>query len=215
MLGSRQGRSRFPISRSVFAVALNTLAIIGHKAGSYKSSENSLFGELMEELSHGDIIVGDRRFAGAKLYIEEIRLLYRKRWKMERLIEEIKIWLGADVLRSKTVEGIYKELYARLIAFSLIHWLILKASERHQKDVQRISFSAAVRLMATYSMKMSVAPFWMLPLLYEELLEKVASSIVPYRPERIEPRLKKRDQKHYGLLKISRAEWRAVNCLAA
>jgi hypothetical protein len=34
--------------------------------------------------------------------------------------------LGADVLRSKTEEGIYKELYARVIAGNLIHWLILK-----------------------------------------------------------------------------------------
>ncbi|MEW6621347.1 MAG: hypothetical protein AB1422_18785 [bacterium] len=36
--------------------------------------------------------------------------MYKKRWKMEGLIEEIKIWLGADVLRSKTKEGIYKEM---------------------------------------------------------------------------------------------------------
>ncbi|MEW6571554.1 MAG: hypothetical protein AB1390_10345 [Nitrospirota bacterium] len=55
----------------------------------------------------------------------------------------------------------------------------------------------------------------MLPILYDDLLERIANSKVAYRPGRIEPRLKKRDQKHYGILKISRDEWKAVNAMAA
>ncbi len=299
--GSRQGRSRFPIARVVFAVTLNTMVTIGHKVGSYRTSENSLFTEIIKKLSPGDLIIGDRRYAGAKLYVEymhagiefitkahqrlkvellkkvdvlgkddfivqlpipdmyrrkdhtlpqsiavrviktkarvrgqretfwlvtsllyakrypaeEIRILYKKRWKLEGLIEEIKIWLGADVLRSKTEEGIYKELYARVIAGNLIYWLMLKAAKEHRKDMGRISFSATVRLTASYSLKMSIAPFWMLSMLYDDLLERIANSKVPYRPGRIEPRLKKRDQKHYGLLKISRKEWKMTNAIAA
>jgi len=134
---------------------------------------------------------------------------------VEGLIGEIKIWLGADVLRSKTVEGTRKELYARIIAFNLIRWLILKAAEEHGEAADRISFAATVRLIAAFSLKMSTAPFWMLPLLYGELLEKIAGSIVPCRPGRVDPRMKRRDQKHYPILKISRAEWRALNGIAA
>ncbi len=55
----------------------------------------------------------------------DIKDLYKKRWTVETLIEEQKIWLGSDVLRSKTAEGISKEIYARIIAGNLIHWLIL------------------------------------------------------------------------------------------
>ncbi|MEW6621476.1 MAG: hypothetical protein AB1422_19440 [bacterium] len=55
----------------------------------------------------------------------------------------------------------------------------------------------------------------MLPLLYDELLEKIANSEVRYRPNRIEPRLKKRKKKDYPTLKISRGEWRALNGLVA
>lgn len=146
---------------------------------------------------------------------DEIRALYQRRWLVEKLIAEIKIWLGADVLRSKTEEGINKELYARIIAFNLIRWLILKAAKQHEGAAERISFAATVRLIAAFSLKMSTAPLWMLPSLYEELLERIASSIVPYRPGRVEPRLKKRDQKHYSILKISRAEWRTLNGIAA
>lgn len=139
----------------------------------------------------------------------------KKRWKIEGLIEELKIWLGADILRSKTVEGIYKELYARVIALNLVHWLILKAAAKYQRKSERLSVSATLRLTAAYSLKMSTAPAWRLPLLYEELLEHIAFSRVPYRPNRMEPRMKKRLPKNYPKLKISRQEWRSLYALAA
>ena len=294
---SKENNSRFPIARVVFGFTLDTMTVIGHKIGSYKTGENKLFSDLMLAFSVGDLIIGDRRYAGAKLYVEyttaglefitrahqrlkveslkivevldkndiivelpisdvyrrkdpnlpniilvraikteatirgkkelfwlitslldakkypgqEIKLLYKKRWKVEGLIEEIKVWLSADILRSKTKDGIYKELYARIIAFNLIHWLILKAGKKHQKDIERISVAATLRLTASYSLKISAAPAWMLPSLYEELLRKIAYSKIPYRPGRNEPRLKKRETKRYSALKISRAEWRVMD----
>jgi hypothetical protein len=299
--GSRLGKSRFPIARIVFGFDLFKIVAIDYKAGSYKTGENSLFSEQMSQFVDGDVIVEDRRFAGAKLYVDyaraglhyiirahqrlkagrlrvirwlgrddfivlmpvqnayqhkdpalpdnievriikmtaimrgrkelfwittslldaekypadEIKALYMRRWIVEGLVEEIKIWLGGDILRSKTVEGIHKELYARIIAYNLIRWLILRAARQHGEISERISFAATIRLIAAFSLKMSVAPLWMLPLLYKDLLERIADSIAPYRPGRIEPRMKKRDQKHYSILKISRAEWRALNGIAA
>lgn len=144
----------------------------------------------------------------------EIKNLYKKRWKVETLIEEIKIWLGSDILRSKMAEGIHKELYARIVAGNLIHWLILKAAKKHHKDSERISTTAATRLIHCYSLKMSEAPEERLANLHEELLDKIADSIVPYRPNRIEPRMKRRDLKHYPILHSSRAQWRRDNGFA-
>jgi len=299
--GSRQGRSRFPIARTIFGFDLFNITAVDYEIGAYKTGENKLFSELMPHFNKGDLIVGDRRFAGAKLYVDyiradleyitrahqrlkiqrltirrwldrndyivlmpiqktyrhkdatlpesievrilkvtaivrgrkesfwvvtsllsaeqypadEIRALYQRRWLVEGLIGEIKIWLGADVLRSKTEEGIQKELCARIIAFNLIRWLILKAAKEHGEAAERISFAATVRLIAAFSLKMSTAPFWMLPPLYEDLLEKIATSVVPCRPGRVEPRMKRRDQKHYPILKISRSEWRDINGIAA
>jgi len=298
---SKHGKSRFPIARIVFAFSLNTLICIGHTISAYATGENALFASLMDQLQAGDIIVGDRRYAGANLYVEymrrglefitrahhrlkveklkiikklreddvsvvmpitpahrkkdptlpesiivriikitarirgrketfwlitslnnaqkypadEIKMLYKKRWKVETFIEEIKIWLHADVLRSKSVEGIYKELYARIIAFNLVRWIMLRAAKKHAKVIDRLSMAAAIRLIACYSLKMSTAPFWRLPCLYEDMLDLIAASKVLYRPDRIEPRMKKRDQKHYSILKISRREWRQINGFAA
>ena len=145
----------------------------------------------------------------------EIQSWYKKRWKVEGLIEELKVWLGADVLRSKTAEGVCKELYARIIGLNLIHWLILKATRQYHRPVERISTSAALRLTATYSLKMSTAPAWQLPDLYRTLLEHMAHSLVPERPNRIEPRMIRRDTKHYPMLKITRAEWKELYAKAA
>ena len=300
--GTQHRLSRFPVANMVFIFNLNTLVTIGHEMGHYKVSELELFDRFIPQLKSGDIIVSDRKYAGARRYhrcmkanlhfvnrahqklkierlevaerfdlcdfivklpipkkerdkdpalpeyikvrvikttiqnrenkketlwlltsllnpkkypASEIRALYKKRWRAETLIEEIKIWLSADILRSKSVEGIFKEMHARIVATNLIHWLILKAAKKHNKKPDRISVSATLRLTSAYSLKMSVAPAWQLPSLYNELLERMTHCLVPYRPDRIEPRLKKREEKKYSTLKIPRWEWRLIHARAA
>ena len=163
----------------------------------------------------GDIWIATSLVDPVKYPRQEIQSWQKKRWKVETLIEEIKIWLGADVLRSKSVEGIYKELYARIIGLNLIHWLILKVAEKHDQKVDRLSVSATLRLAACYSLKMSTAPAWQLPLLYEQMLDRIAASGITYRPNRFEPRMKKRPSKNYPKLKLSRTEWRAMRAVNA
>ena len=65
----------------------------------------------------------------------EIIHLYKTRYKVEGLIEELKIWFGGDILRSKTVAGVRKELYARIVACNIIHWIMLNAAKKYKKDV--------------------------------------------------------------------------------
>lgn len=297
---SKYGPSRFPVARVVFGFTLNTQITVSHSINHYQTSEQALLQNMLKDFNKGDLIICDRHFAGANLYVQyqkadlefitplhqrqnvnrlnkikkqspddflvelpltkkhltedpglpesitvrllklqtkirgrtttlwlvtsllntqdypaqEVKDLYKKRWKVETLIEEIKIWLGSDVLRSKTAEGIHKELYARIVAGNLIHWLILKAAKKHHQNSERISITAATRLIHCYSFKMSEAPEKRLPDLYEELLDKIARSIVPYRPNRIEPRMKRRDLKHYPILHSSRAQWRKDNGVA-
>jgi hypothetical protein len=146
---------------------------------------------------------------------QEVQGWLKQRWRVETLIEELKVWVGADVLRSKTVKGVMKEIHARVIGLNLTHWLILRAARKHHKKASRLSVSAALRLTVSYSLKMSTAPAWQLPHLYDALLEHIAFSQVPERPDRIEPRMIKRETKYYPALKISRQEWRNLHGLAA
>lgn len=137
----------------------------------------------------------------------------KKRWKVETLIEEMKVWLGVDILRSKTAEGIYKEIHARVIGLNLIHWLILRASDKYRQEPERLSVSSAIRLAASYSLKMSAAAAWQLPLLYEQMLERIAKARVVFRPDRLEPRMKKREPRNYPRLRTTRSEWRNANIM--
>jgi len=302
--GRRKGNygfARFPLARAVVVFNLQTMILMGHEVGGYTTGENRLLRRRLSQLRRGDVLVMDRRYSGANLYVEyqreglefitricgnrrvekltiiqtlddgdlivempvdirhrcqdrtlpkvvkvriiqteakirgkretfwivtslldprkypahEIQVWYKKRWKVEGLIEELKIWLGADVLRSKTPQGIFKEMYARIIGLNLIHWLILKASKKHGKPPERLSVSTTLRLTAAQSLKMSTAPAWRLPELFEQLLDKIAFSTVPYRPDRIEPRMIKRSHQHYSSLKMSRPEWRSLYAMAA
>lgn len=297
----KYGFARYPLARVLVAFNLKTLIMLGHEVGGYTTGEISLLRRHLPQFQAGDVLVLDRHYAGANLYVEyqraglefigrahhklkierlkvlktfgpedllvempinpsyrrkdpalpesvQIRMIqteakirgrkevfwiatslvdpehypaheiqgwYKRRWKVEGLIEELKVWLGADVLRSKTGEGICKELYARIIGLNLIHWLILKATRQYHRPVERISTSAALRLTAAYSLKMSTAPSWQLPELYRTLLERIANSLVPDRADRMEPRMIRRDTKHYPMLKIMRSEWRALYAKAA
>ena len=139
---------------------------------------------------------------------ERIREFYRDRWPVETCIGEIKHPLSADVLRSKTPEGAYKEMTAKVMAFNLVRCIILKAAPRRPAAPDRLSFSNARRLIVAYSLRMSAAPLSRLQALYEEMLDAIARVEVPYRPGRVEPRAVRRERKHYERLKISRCSWR-------
>jgi hypothetical protein len=143
----------------------------------------------------------------------EIVSWQKKRWKIETLIEEMKIWLGADILRSRSAEGICKEIHARIMGLNLIHWLILKAADKHHQEPDRLSVSSTLRLTASYSLKMSTAPAWQLRMLYEQLLERIAKAKVIYRPDRFEPRMRKREPRNYPRLRTTRSEWRMANAM--
>lgn len=139
---------------------------------------------------------------------DEIARLYAARWRIETLIRELKVACGADVLRSKSPDGVRKELAARMLAMNMVRMLMIEAAARHGEEPGALSFSSAMRLVTATSQKMSAAPAWRLPGLYEEMLAGIASERVPERPGRNEPRAVRRERKHYPRLSVSRGAWR-------
>jgi len=152
---------------------------------------------------------------GRRYPAEMIRELYRHRWPVETAIGEVKHPLSADVLRSKTVDGAYKEMAAKVMAFNLVRCIMLKAAPRRERQPDRLSFSNARRLVVAYSLRMSAAPIGLLQALYDEMLDAIARVEVPHRPGRVEPRAVRRERKHYERLKISRRAWRLKHASVA
>ena len=133
----------------------------------------------------------------------------------QRLPRAVMDRLGHYTCRSKTVDGAYKEMAAKVMAFNLVRCVMLKAAPRRERRPDRLSFSNARRLVVAYSLRMSAAPIGLLQALYDEMLDAIARVEVPHRPGRVEPRAVRRERKHYERLKISRRAWRLKHASVA
>lgn len=141
----------------------------------------------------------------------EIIAVYGRRWRIETLLCQSKVRMGADVLRSKGVEGVEKEIAARLMAVNIIRSVMLEAAAEHGVDPERLSFVHAVRAVLSFAPALACEPAWKLPAIYRAMLAEIAAHQVPWRPGRIEPRAVRREARHYPRLRTTRAEWRQAH----
>lgn len=95
-----------------------------------------------------------------------------------------------DVLRTKTVNGIHKELAMFAIVYNLVRLVMLSSAKRRALPVTRISFIDAQRWL-------SHAPLSAPP---RKLI------VLPVRPDRFEPRVRKRRPKEYDLMNKPRRQ---------
>jgi hypothetical protein len=149
-------------------------------------------------------LMDSKRFTKRKL-----AMLYHERWRIETSYEEFKQTFHADVLRSKTVDNIYKEMHAHVLAYQLVRRLMAAAAARHGKKPTELSFLNAARWTLSFSKIMTTARTKDMPLLYERLLAAIAASEMDVRPGRTEPRAVTREWKHYPHLREPRSAWRS------
>jgi hypothetical protein len=122
---------------------------------------------------------------------------------------EFKQLFHADVLRSKTVDNVYKEFAAHVLAYQLTRQLMVQAALRHGQEPTQLSFLNAARWVVHFSHRMAAAPARALPTLYQRLLDAIASCPIDVRPGRLEPRMISRETKHYPRRRVRRSVWRA------
>jgi len=131
---------------------------------------------------------------------EEIAGLYRRRWEAELNFRHIKTTLGMELLRTKTPAMARKEMATYMIAYNLVRALMWEAGTRHDSDPLRISLKGTIQHLGTMAPRMANAPAREHRCLYDELLRLLAREIVPDRPDRVEPRVRKRRPKNYPLM---------------
>ena len=129
----------------------------------------------------------------AELYpVAALAQLYRTRWRVEQNLRDMKQTMKMDVSRSHTVDGVLKELTVYAIVYNLVCVVIGEAARRQAVDAERISFTDALRWL------LDAKPGTDLP----ELI------VNPSRPDRVEPRVRKRRPKEYPVMKKPRRELR-------
>ena len=137
-----------------------------------------------------------------KLYpAQQLVALYVRRWRLELCLRALKTTMGMEELRCKSPDMVEKELLAYLVAHNLIRRVIAEAVARYQVDLERVSFKGSVDALRQYSEAIGKARNQkMRQQLWEDLLLNLARDLVPYRPNRLEPRAVKRRPKPYPLL---------------
>jgi hypothetical protein len=129
-------------------------------------------------------------------------------WQTELDLRALKVTLGMDVLRCQSPAMVRKELWAHLLAYNLIRTVLAQAARAHDLVPREISFTGAVQTLTAFAGLLGAADAPDREELYRRLLTAVASHRVGDRPDRHEPRARKRRQKHYPLLNAPRAEAR-------
>jgi hypothetical protein len=135
--------------------------------------------------------------------------LYRRRWQAELDLRSLKGPLGLDVLRCKTPAMIEKEFWARLLAYNLIRGVMAQAAQAHGARPEQISFKGALQTLAECAALAVSADAHPRAALWATILAAIAGHRVGDRPDRIEPRAKKRRPKAYPLLRLPRAQARS------
>lgn len=138
--------------------------------------------------------------------LEALGELYFQRWSVELHFREIKITLGMDVLRCLSPEMIHKELFMHMISYNIVRALMQKASLKHDVDLARISFKGTLDTLRHWSSAIESCQGQPRKQnrLIDEMLRLIAMDEVPARPDRSEPRAKKRRPKNYHLLTKAR-----------
>jgi Transposase DDE domain len=140
---------------------------------------------------------------------DDLAQLYRARWHAELDLRSLKQVLQMDVLRCKTPELVRKEIWTHILAYNLIRTVMAQAATRHGIEPRSISFKGAVQTLEAFQPVIALRgerDSAFRRELYERLLEAVASHRVGDRPDRFEPRRRKRRPKPYDRLMKPRHE---------
>ena len=136
-------------------------------------------------------------------------MLFRSRWNAELDLRSLKRTLQMDVLRCKTPELVRKELWTHILAYNLIRTIAAQAAVKHGIEPRSISFKGTVQTLEAFQPVISLqgehSPA-VRNLLYEYLLNAIATHRVADRPDRYEPRLRKRRPEHSGFLRKPRPD---------
>jgi Transposase DDE domain len=139
------------------------------------------------ELTIVTTLLNEKTYPAEKLV--ELRL---RRWQIEVNLRHLKTTMGLEVLKCKTVDGVRKELAVFALVYNLVRLVMLEAAVRQNTKPDRISFADVLGWIK------AARPGQIMPRFI----------VNPNRPNRIEPRVKKRRPKPYDLMNRPRQELR-------
>jgi hypothetical protein len=141
---------------------------------------------------------------------DAIGQLYRRRWEAELNLRSLKVVLQMDHLRCLTPHRVRNELHMHLIAYNLIRGVMAAAAQTAGRAPWTVSFKSALQALTNLLPVLAA----MTPEQWcDQLMRMIAATEVGNRPDRSEPRARKRRPKNHPPLREPRQNYR--NRLAA
>ena len=116
--------------------------------------------------------------------LSQLADLFRRRWEIETNFAHMKTTMNMHILKCHTVDGVLRELHAFALIYNLVREVMQQAANRQGVPMTRISFIDALR--------------WLKSANEGDQLSNLV--VLPHRPDRYEPRVKKRRPKNYRLM---------------
>lgn len=147
---------------------------------------------------------------------KQIGDLFERRWDGEVDIRSIKSTMQMDILRCKTPDMIHKEIWTHLLAYNLLRTVMAVAANENNIEPRKVSFKGAKQALTAFAPKIEAARPEDRAALIDAMLTTIAYHRVGDRPDRWEPRARKRRPKpaarltqprHIAKLSHNRSKW--------
>jgi Transposase DDE domain len=156
------------------------------------------------------VVVATTLLDPRKVRRDDLTGLYRLRWHGELDLRSLKQVMQMAILRGKSPEMVRKELWAHFLAYNLIRTVMAQAAQQYQREPRQISFKGALQTLVAFAPQVMAAPREELPQLAKRILAAIAQHQVADRPDRYEPRARKRRYDNFKHLLRPRAEAKAL-----
>ena len=135
---------------------------------------------------------------------QSLGALYKMRWNIEVDFRTIKATLEMDVLRCKSQPMVDKEIAVYFLAYNLVRWAMAKAALLADVLPRVLSFAGAKRVLGAFADQLRRTSGENIGTMIATVTSCIATLRLPNRPDRIEPRAKKRRPKNLPLLTVPR-----------
>jgi hypothetical protein len=130
---------------------------------------------------------------------KELAVLYHERWHVELVIGETRtvLRLSARTLRSLTAQGVIQEIYALLLAHTVVRTLMLRAANDAQLAPTQLSFTATICILDESLVPLALVDAARREQMVAGLLAEIGQQRLPKQRVRIQARVVKRTRSRY------------------
>ena len=130
---------------------------------------------------------------------KELAVLFHERWHAELVIGETRtvLRLSARTLRSLTPQGVIQELYALLLAHTLLRTLMLRAATQQGIAPTTLSLTGTIRILDESLLPLGMVPVARRQTMVLALLDEIGQQRLPKQRVRIQARVVKRTHSRY------------------